>query len=142
MAHRKDTVRGARQPATSHHQRNYIHKHGSLSCRVPFDPLLSLIRASLNICSRSSHFSISLEIPRPDSETRLSASLIFPKQRYIIDKQQRAIQCYSIEELCKQHRGRGWDVSRDLIHRLQVWLGFLSETMEIADINQLTARHC
>lgn len=40
----RSTVRGACQPANSHHQRNYIHKHSLLSCRAPSpDPLLTLI---------------------------------------------------------------------------------------------------
>lgn len=54
------TVRGACQPANSHHQRNYIHKHCTLSYRVPFDPPLTPIWAfqNTNICCRYFHFSI------------------------------------------------------------------------------------
>lgn len=56
----RSTVRGDSQLANSHHQRNYIHKHSLLSCRVPFDLPLTLIWASWNICCRSFHLSISL----------------------------------------------------------------------------------
>ena len=56
----RSTVRGACQQDNSHHRRNYIHKHSLLSCRVPFDLLLTLIWAFWNICGRSLHCSISL----------------------------------------------------------------------------------
>ena len=74
----RSTVRAACQPANSHHQRNYIHKHGRPSCRVPFDLLLTLIWAFRNICCRSFHLSVSLR--SRDQITRRSPVSLLPSQ--------------------------------------------------------------
>lgn len=88
----RSTVRGACQPANSHHQRNYIHKHGPPSCRVPFDLLLTLIWAFRNICCRSFHFSISLR--SHDQITRRSPVSLLPSQNK--DILSTNTDCYSV----------------------------------------------
>lgn len=112
LGRERNSVRGACWLANSHHQRNYIHKHGTLSCHLTC--LLTAIWAfwDTNICCRFFSLCYNPEIsgadnrmppPHPAS-TPISRSS--SKNKDILRETDWMTGCYSAMVLCRQDEGR------------------------------------